>query len=208
MQREAIERFVEEKMQADRTGHDVAHAYRVANMALRIAKEEHCTEEEREMIYATALLHDVIDHKLVADSQVAIREVRDFLATSDATESEIDAILHTMEHMSFSKNKEKKQTLSKLGEIVQDADRLDAIGAIGVARTFYYGGSKGHAMWHDEDFKGVHGPENSVVDHFHHKLLLLKDLMNTATAKQIAEDRTEFLKIFLNELEAEVKSNK
>src|SRR5699024_10806706 len=133
---------------------------------------------------------------------------------NDATERQIDEILYIIQNLSCSKNIDQKQNLSFLGQIVQDADRLDAIGAIGTARAFYYGGSKKHLIYDDtrprkaEDItEENYREQNSVVNHFFEKLLILKDSMNTEKGRKVAVHRTEFMKQFLDELFDEIKDS-
>lgn len=208
---ELIRKFVEEKLSSDKTGHDLAHIRRVENNALRLCEEENFTDDEISIIIAAVLLHDVIDYKLVDDVEKASREVHDILIMSGANGDEIEEIEDIINNMSFSKNLIERKKLSKYGEIVQDADRLDAIGAIGIGRTFYYGGAKGHAFYDDTTPTDLVNPteddyKNSatVINHFYEKLLKLKDLMNTDSAKKEAEIRTEFMKKFLEQFYREI----
>lgn len=212
MELERITLFVEGKLGQDTTGHDLNHVRRVENVALKIAEQEKMALEEITIIRAAVLLHDVIDEKLFDDVEKAKQEVRSILQESGATAEEIDIIEDTIENMSYSKNLTKKRKLTKIGKVVQDADRIDAIGAIGIARTFYYGGSKGHAMYdetapiqaEDLDEKSYRKSTN-VVNHFYEKLLRLEDSMNTETGKKLAKSRTEFMKKYLEQLAREIR---
>ena len=172
---------------ADRAdGHDVAHALRVYTNAMRIAQAEGPCDLE--IVGLSALLHDADDDKLFHTENNA--NARMFLEEIGTPKNQIEQICRVINAVSFSKNRGKHpETLE--GKIVQDADRLDAIGAVGIARTFSYGGHKGRSL-------------TDTVQHFHDKLLLLKDEMNTETAKQMAESRHQFLIAFLNELEKEL----
>jgi uncharacterized protein len=165
-------------------GHDMGHTLRVYRNAMRIAETENC---DRQITALAALLHDADDHKLfdTADN----RNARTFLQASGLDEAAIERIIAAVNAVSFSKNGDKRPDTIE-GQIVQDADRLDAMGAMGIARTFAYGGSHGR------------GPEDSIR-HFHEKLLLLKDRMNTPAGKALAEDRHAFLLAFLREWERE-----
>ncbi len=165
-------------------GHDMGHTLRVYRNAMRIAEAENC---DRQITALAALLHDADDHKLfdTADN----RNARTFLQASGLDEAAIERIIAAVNAVSFSKNGDKRPDTIE-GQIVQDADRLDAMGAMGIARTFAYGGSHGR------------GPEDSIR-HFHEKLLLLKDRMNTPAGKALAEDRHAFLLAFLREWERE-----
>lgn len=203
--------FVEQKLGDDTTGHDLNHIKRVENLAVQIAKQENMSDHAIELIRAAVLLHDIIDEKLTDNVEEEKQAVLTILEESDATADEIAIINDTIENMSYSKNLLKKHKLTKVGEVVQDADRLDAIGAIGIARTFYYGGSKGHAMYDestpisgaDLDEETYRNSKN-VVNHFYEKLLRLEDSMNTEAAKKIAKSRTKFMQAYLNQLSGEI----
>ena len=172
---------------ADRAdGHDVEHTLRVYTNAMRIAQAEGSCDME--IVGLSALLHDADDDKLFQTENNA--NARTFLEEICIPQNQIDQICRVINAVSFSKNRGKHpETIES--KIVQDADRLDAIGAVGIARTFSYGGHKGRSL-------------TDTVQHFHDKLLLLKDEMNTETAKQMAESRHQFLITFLNELEKEL----
>ena len=170
---------------ADRAdGHDVEHTLRVYSNAMRIAQAEGPCDLE--IVGLSALLHD--DDKLFQTENQA--NARKFLEEIGTPKNQIDQICRVINAVSFSKNRGKHPETLEV-KIVQDADRLDAIGAVGIARTFSYGGHKGRSL-------------TDTVQHFHDKLLLLKDEMNTETAKQMAESRHQFLITFLNELEKEL----
>lgn len=182
--REAVE-YIRELFRNDSGGHDAEHTLRVYRNALQIAEKEPGCDEE--IIALSALLHDADDHKLFHTENNA--NARTFLEKHGFGQDRIDRICRTIDSVSFSRNRGKRpETLE--GKIVQDADRLDAIGAVGVARTFAYGGEHGRPM-------------SESIDHFHEKLLLLKDEMNTQAAREIAEERHRFLEMFLNEYERE-----
>ena len=162
-------------------GHDVDHTMRVYRNALKIAAAE--PDCDLEIVALAALLHDADDHKLFTTENNA--NARRFLSENQMSPETTDRICHVINSVSFSQNRGRvPDTLE--GRIVQDADRLDAIGAVGIARTFAYGGEHGRTL------------EDSI-QHFYDKLLLLKDLMNTDTGKAIAEERHAFLKLFLEE---------
>ena len=167
-------------------GHDAAHSMRVYRNAIWIAeKEPGCN---REIVALAALLHDADDHKLFSTSNNA--NARTFLMENSVPSEQIEVICKVINAVSFSKNKDRvPETIE--AKIVQDADRLDAIGAIGIARTFAYGGEHGR-------------PLEDSVQHFYDKLLLLRDLMNTETGKQLADKRHVFLEEFLLEYKEEV----
>ena len=167
-------------------GHDADHSLRVYKNAVTIASNY--PECDLVLVSLASLLHDVDDHKLFQTENNA--NARDFLKGQDIPEDTIEQIVRIINSVSFSKNKGKTpETLE--GKIVQDADRLDAMGAIGIARTFAYGGKKGRSL-------------DDSVQHFHDKLLLLRDTLNTDEAREMATKRHAFMEQFLDELEEEI----
>lgn len=198
----------------DRTGHGVDHATRVARMAERLAREEGV---DPLLPVLAAYLHDTVDEKLVDSRERAIQELRAFLEGIDLPAADARDIVHTVTHMSFADGLAGEagaaaaQPLSKSGQITQDADRLDAIGAIGVVRAVYYGGAHGERIYDPavpprrnltrEDYRDLSG--ETVVNHFHEKLLTLKDTLNTDAARRVAEGRHAFMCAFLEEFKAE-----
>ena len=182
---QAATEYIEELFRNDSGGHDAEHTLRVYRNALLIAERE--PECDREIVALAALLHDTDDHKLFRTENDA--NARAFLEKHGFGPERIDRICRAIDSVSFSRNRGKHPDTLE-GKIVQDADRLDAIGAVGIARTFAYGGEHGRSL-------------NESIDHFYEKLLLLKAEMNTASAKEIAEERHRFLELFLNEYERE-----
>ena len=180
----AIE-YISELFRNNAGGHDTGHTLRVYRNALRISETE--GECNREVVALAALLHDADDHKLFHTAENA--NARTFLKDNDVPTELIEMICVAINAVSFSQNRGRVPEDIE-GRIVQDADRLDALGAIGVARTFAYGGEHGRPM--EESLK-----------HFHEKLLLLKDGMNTVRGKEMAESRHAFLETFLKEWETE-----
>jgi uncharacterized protein len=204
---QAIQAFVKQKLANDFSGHDMAHIERVVRLTEQILQHE--PKANAFIVIVSAYLHDVIDEKVVADVNQAIMELRDYLILQALTDNEIKMIFDIIENMSYRKNLNQKKTLSLEGQIVQDADRLDALGAIGIARTFYYGGNKHHIMY-DPDIsprtalnEDNYRQGNTVINHFYEKLFLLKDKMNTPIAKKLAEQRHHFLVEFVNQFEKE-----
>jgi len=180
--------FVSDLLENNSGGHDTAHSLRVYKNALEIAgNEPGC---DMTVVSLAALLHDVDDHKLFNHENN--ENAREFLSNSGVPNEKIEEICSVINSVSFSKNRGKKPETIE-GKIVQDADRLDAMGAIGIARTFAFGGEHGRSI------------EESVM-HFHEKLLLLKDEMNTESARKIAESRHAFLEEFLSHYYEEIKS--
>ena len=206
-----IEAFVRQRMAQDKTGHDIQHLERVVANAQRLMAAE-SQPIKTSIVLAAAWLHDVIDDKVTSNPAQARREVAELLIQAGATLPERDAILEIMDRQSFSKNLQERQSLSLEGQIVQDADRLDALGAIGIARAFYYGGSRGHDLYNDlpprdlsqlsqEDYR----QNQSSLAHFDEKLLKLADLMNTASGRALAQERTAFMHQYLAQFWAEIK---
>ncbi len=177
--------YITELFRTDAGGHDADHTLRVYRNALLIAgNEAGC---DKEVAALAALLHDADDHKLFNTENNA--NARKFLADNQIPQVKIERICDAINSVSFSQNKGRVPKTIE-GRIVQDADRLDAIGAIGIARTFAFGGE--HKR-----------PLSESVQHFYDKLLLLKDMMNTETAKKLAEERHAFLEEFLREMKKE-----
>lgn len=206
-----VKAFVKQKLSHDFSGHDMAHIERVVKLANKILN--HQPQANAFIVLMSAYLHDVIDEKVIADVNNAINELQDYLRTLNLTTEEMRAIFDIIENMSYRKNLSQQATLSLEGQIVQDADRLDAIGAIGIGRTFYYGGNK-HNIMHDPNIlprtklnEDNYKQPNTVINHFYEKLFLLKDMMNTQTAKQIAEQRHEILVKFVKQFEQEWLGN-
>ncbi len=178
--------YIRELFQGNSGGHDAAHSLRVYRNAMKIAGQEPGCDES--VIALAALLHDADDPKLFQTENN--RNARSFLEENGVSEERIDQICRVINGVSFSKNRGRRPDTLE-GRIVQDADRLDAIGAVGIARTFAFGGEHGRTL---ED----------TVQHFYDKLLLLKDLMNTEPAKKLAEERHSTMERFLKELSQEL----
>lgn len=169
-----------------------------------INKEENADEF---IIALTALMHDLYDYKFYkGDSTKALKDTLKKLEVyDDISQNDIENIVYNCANLGFSSNFVEKKELSLEGKIVQDADRLDALGAIGIARTFCYGGKVGRLMYDPENNELVNESEykqngsRTSISHFYDKLLKIKDMMNTDTARNIAEERHKYLKGFLQE---------
>ncbi|HSD07838.1 HD domain-containing protein [Flavobacterium sp.] len=200
--------FVKEKLANAEGGHDWFHIQRVYKNALLIAKGENCDEI---VVKLGALLHDIADSKFHdGDETVGPKIARDFLESEGVSQAIIEHVIQIINNISFKGGNNEKVFSSIELDIVQDADRLDAIGAIGIARAFNYGGFKNRAMYDPqiapklrmtkEEYKNSQAP---TINHFYEKLLLLKDKMNTQTAKQIAQERHKYMQGFLGQFYAE-----
>ena len=185
--KDAIE-YVSKLLENNAGGHDAAHSLRVYNNALAIAENEPGCNLT--VVSLAAILHDADDHKLFDHENN--ENTREFLKENGVSDELTEEICRAINSVSFSKNRGKKPETIE-GMIVQDADRLDAMGAIGIARTFAYGGEHGRSI-------------EESVQHFHDKLLLLKDEMNTETAKKLAESRHSFLLEYLSHYGEETAS--
>lgn len=166
-------------------GHDAGHTMRVYHNAMMIASSQ--SDIDMEVTALAALLHDADDHKLFQTENNA--NAREFLQSHCLDARVIEQIITAINSVSFSRNRGRRPETPE-GRIVQDADRLDAIGAVGIARTFAFGGEHGRSL-------------DDTIQHFHDKLLLLKDEMNTDAAKEMAEKRHDFMVRFLSEYDQE-----
>ena len=202
--------FAKNILEQDTTAHDWKHALRVEKNALAISPSN-LSKKELDIIKASCWLHDTIDPKISTIHEIELTDLEDLLNAADATSDDIKKILYIIQNLSYSKNIETKRELDLLGQIVQDADRLDAIGAIGIARAFYYGGSKGHQLYDDtlpraldEITEDNYRTQDSIVNHFYEKLLVLEHSMNTPQAKKMARVRTKRMEYFLDDLFEEI----
>ncbi|MGG3523600.1 HD domain-containing protein [Bacillus pseudomycoides] len=203
--------FVRNILETDASGHDWYHIERVHKLAISLSEKE---GGDRFVIEMAALLHDVADEKLNESEEAGMKKVSDWLEGLNVTEEENEHILHIIMNMSYKGGHGGKVSTLE-GKIVQDADRLDALGAIGIARTFAYGGAKGRLMYDPnippreemtkEEYRKNDDPS---LNHFYEKLLKLKDLMNTDAAKRDAEIRhrymEEFIEQFMKEWNAQI----
>jgi uncharacterized protein len=184
--------FARQIFSGDASGHDFDHTLRVCRMAVRLAREEGA---DVQTVALAALLHDVDDRKISPQTCENLDNARRFLRENGADDEKIRQITDIISRISFSGGGVPD---SIEGKCVQDADRLDAIGAVGIARTFAFGGSRGRRL-HDPA-----GEDNtSSIAHFHEKLLLLKDRMNTPTGKALAMQRHDYMLSFLEQFHAE-----
>lgn len=194
--------YIEERFKNDYSGHDYYHSVRVYKLATSICKEE---DADLEIIQLASLLHDVDDYKLFGGNVGEYSNAESFLRNNKISDEKINIICNIISTISF-KGTDTQVPKSKEGKIVQDADRLDAIGAIGIARTFAYGGSKNRAMYipnekpqENMNFEQYSKSNGTTINHFYEKLLKLKALMNTEAGKKIAQSRHEYMENFLSE---------
>ena len=200
--------YVKEELAGAEGGHDWFHIERVYKNALLIAETE---EVDITIVALAALLHDIADSKFHdGDDEIGPKTADNFLKTQDISEVVRNHVVQIVANVSFKGGNAKKTFHSKELEVVQDADRLDALGAIGIARTFNYGGYKGRKIY-DPAIKpqlGLTPPQYKAstaptINHFYEKLLFLKDKMNTPTGKKIAEERHVYMEAFLGQFYAE-----
>lgn len=200
--------FVKQQLENAEGGHDWFHIERVYKNSILIAQNEEC---DLTVVKLGALLHDIADSKFhKGDETIGPKTARLFLESENVSEETITHVINIIENISFKGGNFEKNFSSKELEIVQDADRLDAIGAIGIARTFNYGGFKNRALYNPaiapnlsmtkEEYKNSDAP---TLNHFYEKLLLLKDKMNTETGKKIALERHRYMENFLSQFYAE-----
>ena len=196
--------FVKSRLEGAEGGHDWWHIYRVWNNAKHIAQTE---QVDQTVVELGALLHDIADSKFHnGDEEIGPATARKFLESQNTEPSVIEHVENIIRHISFKGGNHTQSFTSKELDVVQDADRLDAIGAIGIARTFNYGGHFGRALYDPnikpnlnmskEEYKKSTAP---TLNHFYEKLLLLKDRMNTNTGRQIANQRHEYMQGFLDQ---------
>ncbi len=204
--------FVKHTLHDAEGGHDWWHVYRVWKTAMHIASKE---KADMLVVELGALLHDIADSKFHhGNEEIGPAKARTFLQALGVEEMIINHVVNIIANISFKGGKVQQQFKSPELDVIQDADRLDALGAIGIARTFNYGGHKGRAIYDPgikpnlqltkEEYKNSTAP---TLNHFYEKLLLLKDLMNTETGKQMAEKRHEFMVAYLDQFYNEWDGN-
>ena len=209
-----VKEIVKEKMLEEFSGHDYWHVMRVYNNALHILEEEMTLKKiNSTVVELAALLHDIGDYKITGSEEAQIEIPRQILLELKADQETITQVISIIDQISFHKGMKKLNSIE--AQIVQDADRIDAIGAIGIARAFAYGGAKEREIWNPEDKPKINmskeeymNNKGSSINHFYEKLLLLKDRMNTETGKKIAQDRHEFMEGFLEQFFEEWKGNR
>ena len=205
-------RFIKSIFSGDSSGHDYYHTIRVYKLATKIAKQENA---DVKTVQLAALLHDVDDIKFFPDTYATKKNAVDFMMANKEDEEIIKGVCKIIDEVSFAGTDSVVPDTIE-GKCVQDADRLDAIGAIGIARTFAYGGSKGRKIY-DPEIKPKMGmnkeeyrnnQDSTGINHFYEKLLLLKDMMNTTEGKKLAEHRQAVMEEFLDEFMEEWEGKK
>ncbi len=205
--------FVKNELKDAEGGHDWFHIERVYKNALLISESE---DVDKTVVALGALLHDIADSKFHnGDETVGPKLARQFLKSQNFSEEIIDHVVKIIENISFKGGNKSQEFRSNELDVVQDADRLDALGAMGIARTFNYGGFKNRKLYDPKikpnlnmtpsEYKASDAP---TINHFYEKLLLLKDKMNTKTGRKIAEERHQFMEVFLKQFYSEWKGAK
>jgi len=200
------ENFVRSVLDGDSSGHDWWHIYRVRKLALLIAKSEGA---DLFLVELAALLHDIDDWKLIA-KEGEQQNAKKWLQNCGVDDQLAERICEIIEGVSFKGAGINTSTNDLICRVLQDADRLDAIGAIGIARTFAYGGSRGRGIYDPEippelhsDFENYKKSNAPTINHFYEKLLLLKDQMQTSMGRTLAEKRHNFMLLFLDQFYGE-----
>ena len=204
--------FVKEKLEGAEAGHDWFHIERVWKLSQKIADTE---GGNRKVVELAALLHDIADPKFHnGDETLALKISEELMNSLNVSQEVVEQVLFIIKNISFKNRGEIPENPPIELKIVQDADRLDAIGAIGIARTFNFGGFKNNLMYHPEISPKLNMSkeeykknEGTTINHFYEKLLLLKDLMNTDSAKKIAAERHDFMLKFLEQFYKEWNVN-
>jgi len=202
-QLESIKQYMKAILRHDQTGHSIDHIIRVVAHANSIAKTQSC---DLFVVLASAYLHDVVDDKIVENPADAYEELEHFLINIEVSKEKIIHIFAVISNISYSKELLETATpLSQEAKIVQDADRLDALGVMGIIRTIYYGGVKGHPIYQasipvrEFQTKEEYRQGSTVINHFYEKLLKIYEGLHTSYAKEIGKERHEFLLTFLQQ---------
>lgn len=200
--------YVKEALEGAEGGHDWWHILRVWNNAKHIGEKE---DVDMYIVELGALLHDIADSKFHnGDEEIGPATAKKFLESINVDEGVVDHVENIVKHVSYKNRFEENKWSSPELKVVQDADKLDALGAIGIGRTFVFGGHKNRPMWNPEkppinitNKEEYKNNDAATINHFYEKLLLLKDLMNTKAGKEIAEGRHKYMEDFLDQFYAE-----
>lgn len=204
----ATEQFVREQLEGAEGGHDWSHIARVRRLSLKLAEAE---QADRLVVELAALLHDIADAKFHGgDEEIGPQTAQSFLSSLGLPSAVIQAVITIIRHMSYRGGKNNHLNLGVAYAVVRDADRLDAMGAIGIARTFNYGGFKGRSLYdpnippQSNMTPEAYGKSTApTLNHFYEKLLLLKDGMLTTSGRQLAESRHAYMQAFVDQFKAE-----
>lgn len=208
MNRKKISEFVKMQLADEMTGHDYWHGLRVAKIAqnLFLKDVKTYTQKQLDIIYTAGFIHDTIDEKVCDNPQDVLIAISKLLKEMDFEAKEIENILYTIQNMSFSHNIEKHHKLSIEGQYVQDADRIESLGAMGIARAFVYSGRHQDRIYDPDipvvelvDKKQYRHHKETTINHFYEKLFKLENLMNTPAGKKLAHSRTQYMKDFVDE---------
>lgn len=180
--------YAKEKLNTEVAAHDFAHSMRVMKIG-KLIGEKSLVKVDLELIQVAGITHDIIDKKVAEDVEAATQELVNTLLSIGYDDTFIDGVLHIIQNMSYSTGRVPE---TEEGKIVQDADRLEAVGAIAIARTFAYGGKMNRVIYEENN-------EVCSIAHFYEKLLLLKDMMNTEAGREIAIQRHQFMEQFLEQ---------
>ena len=204
---EKVRSEIQKQFEGEGTGHDWWHIVRVVNTAKSIAEREGANVF---LVELSALLHDVGDHKFHKEVDAQERLIRELLDKVDVSIEVRDQVIEIVANVSYKGANVETAPTSLEGRVVQDADRLDAIGAIGIARAFAYGGNKERLLYHPDqppvmhnNFEAYKNDKGHTINHFYEKLLLLKERMQTSTGKKMAEDRHVYMESFLSQFYSE-----
>ncbi|MCD2256707.1 HD domain-containing protein [Agrilactobacillus fermenti] len=203
-----IQQYTQQQLQQATPDHDFAHAQRVAKMAVQIQQHDF-VQLDPELLQTTAYVHDLIDDKVVTDPLKAQQKLQQQLQKLHFSPPQINEIFDIITHLSFSKNLQQHYHLSPIGKVVQDADRLDALGAIGIARAFYYGGKRNEPLYNPDikprqlKNKAEYRQTGTVINHFYEKLFQLPEQMNTVYAQKLAQERVNLMHQFVDQFKAD-----
>lgn len=208
MQIKNIQAFAHKYLDNDTTGHDYWHGERVANLAKKLFLQDYpkAQEKQLDLLLIMGYLHDTIDEKICANPDEVTSEMKNLLKNENLKQDEISSILFVLKHMSYSKNIEHHFQLPMIGQYVQDADRIEALGAIGIARAFAFGGSHNQKIYDPaikpqtlKSHKQYRNHEATTINHFYEKLFNLEQTMNTPAGRKIAQERTIYMHKFVDQ---------
>lgn len=203
-----IKAFAKHYLDGEMTGHDYFHVERVANLAVQLYRKDHSIRDQHAelIMQVEGYLHDTIDEKITSNTEQRLAKIKDLQIINDLSDCDRKKIFDTIQNMSFSKNIENHHQLSIEGQYVQDADRIEALGAIGVARAFAYGGKHNNPIYDPRipinkltSHNQYRNIKETSINHFYEKLFTLENLMNTPSGKRLAHQRTKYMQTFVKE---------